>query len=47
MRRIALLAVIAASLGAAVPAAAAPRISVAPNPVDRDQTQTVKGRAGR
>ena len=44
MRRIALLAVIAACLGAAVPAAAAPRISVAPNPVDRDQTQTVKGR---
>ena len=44
MRRIACLTIIAACLAAAAPAAAAPRISVAPDPVDRDQTQIVKGR---
>ena len=44
MRRIASLTAVAACLAAAAPAAAAPRISVAPNPVDRDQTQIVKGR---
>jgi hypothetical protein len=44
MRRIACMTVTAACMAAATPAAAAPRISVAPNPVDHDQTQTVKGR---
>jgi hypothetical protein len=40
---IALLA-LAATLALAAPAGAKPRISVSPNPVDHDQTQTVKGR---
>ena len=44
MRRIACLTALAACLTAVAPAAAAPRISVAPNPVDRDETQIVKGR---
>ena len=43
MRRLACLTVAAVLLSAA-PAVAAPRISVAPNPVDRDETQVVKGR---
>jgi hypothetical protein len=40
------IAVLAAALAvvAAVPAAAAPQIDVAPRVVDRDETQTVKGR---
>ena len=44
MRLITCLTLVAACLAAAAPAAAAPRISVAPNPVDREQTQTVRGR---
>ena len=44
MRRIACLTTFAACLATAAPAAAEPRISVAPNPADRDETQTVKGR---
>ena len=44
MRRIACLTVIVACLAAAAPAAGASRISVAPNPVDHDQVQTIKGR---
>ena len=44
MRRIACLIVPASCLAAAAPAVAAPRISVAPNPVDHDETQTVSGR---
>lgn len=44
MLRIACLTALAASLAAAAPAAAAPRIGVAPKTVDRDETQTVRGR---
>ena len=44
MLRIAVLLALAGSLAAAAPAAAAPRISVSPTTVDRDETQTVKGR---
>jgi hypothetical protein len=44
MLRIACLATLAASLAVAAPAAAAPRISVEPKTVDRDETQVVKGR---
>ena len=44
MRRTACLAVLAASLAAAAPAVAAPRITVSPNPVDHDEVQTVEGR---
>jgi hypothetical protein len=44
MLRIACRTALAASLVAAAPAAAAPRIEVAPTTVDRDEAQTVKGR---
>ena len=44
MRRIACVTVLAACLATAAPAAAEPRISVAPNPVERDQAQTATGR---
>jgi hypothetical protein len=43
MLRIAVLSA-ALALVAAAPAAAAPRIDVAPRVVDRDETQTVRGR---
>jgi hypothetical protein len=36
--------VLAAALALAAPAAAKPRISVSPDPVDHDRAQTVKGR---
>jgi len=44
MRSAILLIALAGTLAVAAPAAAAPRISVSPNPVDHDQAQTVKGR---
>jgi hypothetical protein len=44
MLRTAVLLALAGSLAAAAPAAAAPRISVAPKTVDRDETQIVEGR---
>jgi hypothetical protein len=44
MLRIAVLLALAGSVAAAAPASAAPRLSVSPTTVDRDQTQTVKGR---
>jgi hypothetical protein len=44
MLRIAVLLALAGSLATAAPASAAPRISVSPTTVDRDETQTVKGR---
>lgn len=44
MRRIALLLALAGSLAVAATADAAPAISVSPSIVDRDETQTVKGR---
>ena len=47
MRRTACLAVLAASLAAATPAVAAPRITVSPNPVDHDEIQTTRAAAGR
>jgi hypothetical protein len=44
MRPIIVLVAVTAALVLAAPAAAKPRISVSPNPVDHDQSQTVKGR---
>jgi hypothetical protein len=44
VRLIACSTVIAACLAGASPALAAPRISVSPNPVDSEATQTVRGR---
>jgi hypothetical protein len=44
MLRIACLVALTASLAAAAPAAAAPRISVSPRAIDPDETQIVRGR---
>lgn len=44
MRTPLIVGALVAALATAAPAGAAPRISAAPNPVDRDDAQTVRGR---